>query len=54
MTALQKRIAAIEKVGAAELADHTLQKLIHIQCRNMKNNSRKCDENWNPLSGSMA
>ena len=31
MTALQKRIAAIEKVGAEALADHALQKLIHLQ-----------------------
>ncbi len=31
MTALQKRIEAIEKVGATALADHTLQKLIHLQ-----------------------
>jgi hypothetical protein len=31
MTALQKRIEAIEKVGAEALADHTLQKLIHLQ-----------------------
>lgn len=31
MTALQKRIEAIEKVGAEALADHALQKLIHLQ-----------------------
>ena len=31
MTALQKRIEAIQKVGAETLADHALQKLIHIQ-----------------------
>ncbi len=31
MTALQKRIEAIEKVGAGALADHTLQKLIHLE-----------------------
>ena len=31
MTALQKRIAAIEKVGAEALADQTLRKLIHLQ-----------------------
>ncbi len=31
MTALQKKIEAIEKVGAEDLADHTLQKLIHLQ-----------------------
>ncbi len=31
MTALQKRIEAIEKVGAGTLADHTLQKLILLQ-----------------------
>ncbi len=31
MTALQKRIEAIEKVGAEALADHTLRKLIHLQ-----------------------
>jgi hypothetical protein len=31
MTAFQKRIAAIEKVGAKALADHTLQKLIYLQ-----------------------
>ena len=31
MTALQKRLAAIEKVGAEALADQTLRKLIHLQ-----------------------
>ena len=31
MTALQKKIEAIEKVGAETLADHTLRKLIHLQ-----------------------
>ena len=31
MTTLQKRIEAIEKVGAEALADQTLQKLIHLQ-----------------------
>jgi hypothetical protein len=31
MTALQKRIEAIEKVGAEALADRALQKLIHLQ-----------------------
>ncbi|MGH7961279.1 MAG: hypothetical protein ACRERD_05570 [Candidatus Binatia bacterium] len=30
MTALQKRIEAIEKVGAGALADQTLQKFIHL------------------------
>jgi hypothetical protein len=31
MTVLQKRIAAIEKIGAGALADHTLRKLIRLQ-----------------------
>lgn len=31
MNALQKRIAAIEKVWAEGLADQTLRKLIHLQ-----------------------
>lgn len=31
MTALQKRIEAIEKVGAEALADHALRKVIHLQ-----------------------
>ena len=30
MTALQKRIEAIEKVGAGALADQALRKLIHL------------------------
>jgi hypothetical protein len=31
MSALQKRIEAIEKVGAEALADQALRKLIHLQ-----------------------
>jgi len=31
MTALQKRVEAMEKVGAGPLADEALRKLIHLQ-----------------------
>ena len=46
MSALQKRVEAMEKVGAEALADQALQKLIHLQLQKYQ---KHLEEVWREL-----
>lgn len=49
MTALQKRIEAIEKVGAGALADQALRKLIHLHLQKYEQHLQEVQRELGPF-----